>query len=180
MIFALDFNRTLFDTDRDLALIRERGLEHQIGDPIVHTVIDPAPFLYEDVAAFFAALSRTDAVYIVSAVTARYGPLSMAYQRDKIARTGVADIVADVVLIGDSKVAALEKIAADFPNQEIVFVDDMVDHLIDIQHALPRVHCIHMERAGAKRNSTVSAPPDMKTVHSLAELLLEVAKFNYE
>lgn len=110
-------------------------------------------------------------MFIVSAVTARYGPLSEAYQRDKIVRTGVSSMVHDVMLTGESKVAVLLKIAADYPHDEIVFVDDLIDHLIEVQHALPRVHCIHMERAGAKRNSTMSAPGDMKTVHTLAELL---------
>jgi hypothetical protein len=176
MIIALDFDRTLFDTDCVLSLIRERGLEAQIGDPSVYTVIDPAPFLYDDVMPFLHGLPSSYTAYVVSAVTARYGPLSEAYQRDKIIRTGVAALVRDVVLTGESKVAALETLAADFPNDDMVFVDDMVDHLVAVHEALPRVHCIYMERAGAKRNSTMLVPNNMKTVHTLPELLQELAR----
>lgn len=53
MIFALDFDRTLFDTDPDLELIRARGLEHLIGNPAVHDAVDPKPFLYDDVVLFY-------------------------------------------------------------------------------------------------------------------------------
>lgn len=174
MIIALDFDRTLFDTDCDLALIRERGLEAEIGNPSVHTQVDPAPFLYVDVMPFLQGLPSTHVVFVVSAVTTRYGAQSEAYQRDKIVRTGVAAVVRDVVLTGESKIEALRTLATDFPHDAIVFVDDMVDHLIAVQGALPRVHCIHMERAGAKRNSTVPAPNSMKTVHTLSELLQEL------
>lgn len=176
MIIALDFDRTLFDTDRDLALIRERGLEAKIGDPVVHTLVDPAPFLYDDVIPFFAKLSNTQVPFVVSAVTERYGPRSQAYQRDKIVRAGVAAIVHDVILTGESKVDALGKLVAAYPREEIVFVDDLADHLVAVRDALPRVHCIHMERAGAKRNSTILVPNDMKTVHTLFELLQELAR----
>ena len=169
MIFALDFDRTLFDTDADIAALAAANVSHMIGDPAVHKIVDPVPYLYPDTMSFLAAQDR-GCTYVVSAVTVRYGPLSEAYQGDKIRRTGVAAVVREVMLTGDSKVAALSTITTRYPGEHIIFVDDRTDVLAEVHAALPDIVCVHIMRSGAKRMSDIELPRDIVTITSLAEL----------
>lgn len=169
MIFALDFDRTLFMTDAHTRALREVKRDAPIGTPQVLDVVDVRPFLYDDVRSFFDA-THGSKKYIVSAVT-WYGPTSEQYQEEKIRRSGVTALVDGVLLTNDSKIAALTELSMRFPDEILVFVDDLVDHLVAVQAVLPRVHCIHMSRDGAEQKSTVAVPEHMITVHTLTELL---------
>lgn len=168
MILALDFDRTLFDTDSDNAAIALANVSHLIGDPAVNSIVDPAPFLCTDVIPFLESRNQEE-VYIVSAVTARFGPRSADYQRDKIEKAGVASRVAEVVLTGDSKVEALRDIAARHSGKRVAFLDDRTDVLIEVHNALPNVVVVHMSRDGAKVMSDAVLPETIPSVHSLAE-----------
>jgi hypothetical protein len=176
MIFAFDFDRTLFDTDADMAAITAENATHLIGDPAVNHVVDPTPFLYGDTIPFLASHERSR-LYIVSAVTARYGPLAEAYQRDKIVRTGVASLVNEVLLTGDSKVAALSSLLEKYRHEHVVFIDDKTDVLLEVLHALPELVCVHMVRKGAKRMSDVTLPEHIPVIQSLAGLASIVTRY---
>ena len=173
MIFVLDFDRTLFMTDAHSRALRDAKSDAPIGTPQVLDIVDVHAFLYDDVRAFFDA-TQGNKKYIVSAVT-WYGPTSEQYQEEKIRRSGVTELADGVLLTNESKVAALIELSLRFPDEILVFVDDMVDHLVAVQAALPRVHCIHMSRDGAEQKSTVAAPEHMITVHTLTELLHDVS-----
>jgi hypothetical protein len=168
MILALDFDRTLFNTDQDIVAMYDANVLHMIGDPAVNGIVDPAPFLFSDALPFLDSHSKAH-LYIVTAVTERYGPRSAEYQRDKIVRSGVASRVSDIVLTGDSKVQALRDIASKHPDERIVFLDDRTDILLEVQAALPAVMVVHMSREGAKVMSDVPLPDSIRTVHSLKE-----------
>ncbi len=168
MILALDFDRTLFDTDSDNAAIALANVSHLIGDPAVNSVVDPSPFLFPDVIPFLELRNQGE-VYIVSAVTARFGPRSRDYQRDKIEKAGVASRVAEVVLTGDSKVEALREIAARHSGARVALLDDRTDVLIEVQDALPEIVVVHMSRNGAKVMSDAILPPTIPSVCSLEE-----------
>jgi hypothetical protein len=168
MILALDFDRTLFDTDRDVEAITAAQSLHLIGDPKVNTLVDPAPFLFSDVMPFLQSHEKSN-MYIVSAVTVRYGPRSAEYQRDKIEKSGVASYVAHVILTGDSKVEALADIARTHAGMTVAFLDDRTDVLNEIAAALPSVIVVRMSRDGAKVMSDAPLQIGIPTVHSLEE-----------
>lgn len=168
MILALDFDRTLFDTDSDNAAIALANVSHLIGDPQVNTIVDPSPFLCTDVIPFLELCNQGE-VYIVNAVTARFGPRSRDYQRDKIEKAGVASRVAEVVLTGDSKVEALREIAQRHAGERVAFLDDRTDVLIEVARELPTFLVVHMSRDGAKVMSDAVLPDTIRTVHSLEE-----------
>jgi FMN phosphatase YigB (HAD superfamily) len=176
MILAFDFDRTLFDTDADVVAMTSQGVADRIGDPYVNTIVDPTPFLYPDTIPFLESYNRR-CLYVVSAITARYGPLAEAYQKDKIARTGVEAHVSEVLLTGDSKVAALSSLVEKHRGEQVVFIDDKTDVILEVYEALPEVVCIHMVRAGAKRMSETSLPGRIPVVHSLAECATELSRY---
>lgn len=169
MIFALDFDRTLFDTDRDFASIEERGLTALIGDPSIHEVVDPVPFLYPDAIPFLQRQNKQK-IFIVSAITPEYGPLSDAYQKDKIERCGMREYVEDIFLVVGSKVPALKIIMERHPDETIIFVDDRSDVIVAVTDELPEVVCVHIVREGAKIMSDVELPLGVEEARTLAEL----------
>lgn len=51
-----------------------------------------------------------------------------AYQRDKIQRTGIDQLVSEVIVVSDSKKEAVEKICAQHQNEKVLFIDDKAHH----------------------------------------------------
>lgn len=169
MIFALDFDRTLFNTDLDFASIEEKGLVALIGDPSIHEVVDPVPFLYPDVIPFLKRQNKQK-VFIVSAITPSYGPLSDVYQKDKIERTGMREYVEDIFLVVGSKVPALKTIMERHKDETIIFVDDRLDVIAPVKTELPEIVCVHIARDGAKIMSDVEFLEGVEKVSTLIEL----------
>jgi hypothetical protein len=169
MVIALDFDRTLFDTDADIREMHERGVADLLGDPRVNDIVNPLSFLYADTLSFLAA-HADHLLYVVSAVTFSYGPHAGAYQRDKIERAGVASRVREVILTGESKVDALRVLVERHPAETIVFIDDRIDVLADVHEHIPHVRCVHMMRPNAKRMGEGALPIALPTVTSLDAL----------
>lgn len=54
------------------------------------------------------------------------------YQKDKVTRTGLQDLVQEVIIVSGSKKEAIESLCAYFPSEEIIFVDDKQKFFDDI------------------------------------------------
>jgi FMN phosphatase YigB (HAD superfamily) len=169
MICALDFDRTLCDTDAQLAQVGILRIQHLIGNPELTRRLGITQFLYDDTLPFLQA-HQSHVLYIVSAVTHSYGERATEYQRDRIKRSGVEEYVREILLTGDSKVAALEGLLARYPGERLVFVDDRSDVLTDVYIHFNDVTCVHMARGGAQRMSDTPIPPGVPTISTLAEL----------
>jgi hypothetical protein len=169
MICALDFDRTLCDTDAQLAQVDVLRIQHLIGNPELTRRLGIEQFLYDDTIPFLRT-HQSHHLYIVSAVTHRYGERAEEYQSDRIQRSGVEEYVRGTLLTGDSKVSALEALLLRHPGERLVFIDDRSDVLTDVYIHLSEVMCVHMARSGATRMSDVPIPPGVPTISMLAEL----------
>ncbi len=54
------------------------------------------------------------------------------FQLDKIKRTGIADLFSEIIIVQGPKKEAIEKIASQYKNETIIFIDDKVHHFEDL------------------------------------------------
>jgi hypothetical protein len=137
MQIVLDFDRVLFDTDTFQSKLKEVGL-HDVsrGRALVEAVnergIDWTAFVRPGVSTFLR--QQGNHCVVVSSYVSRYrqdnqnASADLEYfQREKIHRSGVADLVSKVVLVGESKLAALQ--ALQRPEETAFFLDDEPEHV---------------------------------------------------
>ena len=148
MIIALDFDRTLFDTDRDFIVAEERGITPLVGTRAMLKALPPAPFIYPDAASFLSRFKKEE-LYIVSAISPEYGPEAEVYQKEKIEQSGLAIYVTNVVLVTGAKSPALIALSLQHTGEALFFIDDRVDNLREVHDALPTVQCVLIRRDGA-------------------------------
>lgn len=73
------------------------------------------------------------------------------FQKDKIARSGVGGMVKEVIVVSGSKKDIVESFAKNYPLEKIIFVDDKIDFLLDIDTCqYPNLHVIHFSKEKIK------------------------------
>jgi len=163
MRYVLDFDRTLFDTERSYVRFEERGLV--AGDPAAWEVLDSAEFLYPDTRQF---LERTRGVHpmavLTFADTETYGPANSVFQRTAVERA-VGQYVDEIVCTEDpdkSKHVSLFR-----SGEPVVFLDDTPAMLECVAAAHPHVLCVHVRRPETKHYDTETS---FVTVSSLDDI----------
>ncbi len=81
------------------------------------------------------------------------------YQNDKITRVGLDKLVAKVIIVPGSKNTEIELICKEFPNEEVIFVDDKSIYFDDInKEACPNLTTvIYDEHGQANLEAKISA-----------------------
>ena len=158
----LDFDRTLFDTDRFYNQLERRVFidSSSIKD------INLAKFLYPDVISFLKSCQIAGwRCYLVT-----FGV--RAVQEPKFLGCNIAKYFTDAFYVeSGSKVAVIEKALENtVPHENIYFIDDTIAHLEAFNSEFPKSHAIKMSRIGAKGSGLKD--PCFKNVADLDEFLV--------
>jgi hypothetical protein len=169
MKYILDFDRTLFDTDAFVAATQRDGLTstEYISPDIWHsyTVED---FLYPEVLQWLHTKNKAD-VRILTAITPKQGFEAAEYQKAKVEQEPIINLVKHIYYVESDKATMMQTIATTGdPDEQLIFVDDLLEHCIAVQAAVPNCTCFLMQRT----NSSSAPPPptSIRVIQSLADL----------
>lgn len=169
MKYILDFDHTLFDTERFAQTVREDNRADLLITPTIWQFYAVRDFLYDDVLPWMQ--SKTPAsLHILTAMTPEYGPLSCAFQKEKLHSGKFEEFVSDITFMVGEKGETAAEIASQFPPHETtVFVDDRIEQCLSVQQALPQAVCCLMVR-DASQIGDVKTVRGIHVVHTLAEV----------
>jgi FMN phosphatase YigB (HAD superfamily) len=169
MRYIIDFDRTLFDFAQFVARVEADGRRTELATPKIWQYYNVSDFFYPDVLSWFESKLREE-LYILTAMTPSYGPEACEYQREKLARSGLVELVSDVTFMVGEKGSHAAAIANRFPPHEpIVFIDDRIEHCLEVTAAVPRATCCLMVRDRSVIGD-VSTVRGMPVVHTLKEV----------
>jgi len=169
MKYLLDFDRTLFDADALLADLKDDQVDFTNLGPEVLDGHPASNYLYQGVLPFLRSKESAD-VYILTALSTRYGDRILEYQKAKIEQESLISLVHDVVYVSKDKGEPAQKIAKSFSETEtIVFVDDLIENCIAVQTALPQAYCFLMVRTLPAPGSPLEVL-GIPIVHTLQEV----------
>ena len=158
MKYFIDFDRVLFDHDTLKQVISEKKLEHLYATPQLWDHVNSADFLYPDAISFLNTLPRQE-IAIISAYTARIGPLAKPYQDRKLQDSRIATHVNEVVVMDGPKAPHIHSRSIG----EGFFVDDKRQYVEEVQRACPQITCIQLLRPSAERTKfDIPQFPDMQ------------------
>lgn len=168
MIFFLDFDRTLFDTEKFYNAL-ERAL---IVPEDVLSISDIKNFLYADSLPFLDERKVAgDSLILASRGT-------IIIQKTKAEQSGILAYLSDALYVepGTSKGSAIQAYLAEHPvveGEKAFFLDDTITELEEVQKQCPSVQSVRMRRASA-RNAGQEAPhlTEVKNFSELKALLL--------
>lgn len=143
MKLILDFDHTLFDTDRfclDAAAYKESGMW---VTPAIWDILSAQDYLFPDVQDFLRTCTRED-VSILTAITPSLGPESDAFQRMKVERSGVKEFVSQVEYMIGEKGSWVKNVCDRYPNEVIVFIDDRTTQLESVRSHCPQARILQM------------------------------------
>jgi len=167
MKYILDFDRTVFDMDRLYACITKNNPLVALGTVASLENIDLTRFIFPDALAFLVTQQQND-ICIVSSCYGTSAVWDMAYQTEKIKRSGIAQYVNKVFVVPESKVAVIKRLSQD--TVATVFVDDHPEHVQAVASALPEVHTFYLDRS----NSAPIPLGGIPMIKSLTELPLAI------
>lgn len=146
MKYILDLDHTLLDTDAFATAVAKAGDGAHLVTATIWEKYQAQDFLYSDVLSWLQKKAASD-VTILTAYTPALGPEAEAFQRAKVANTGLQQHVASVVMMEGLKGDYAAEIAKQFPPEEIVvFVDDRIEQCLSVQSKLPSAVCCRMIR----------------------------------
>jgi hypothetical protein len=163
MRYILDFDRTLFSTER---FISAAALDVQDSSRLTASIwdtYDASSFLYEDTIPFLESLSP-EKVVILTAWSERFGPQVYDFQTAKVERSGVTKYVSEVELVSGDKGPHIRKLLTSEPT---VFVDDKIAQLLSAKEHCPEVTVVQMIRPSV---SGLPTHPSVPIITSLKEL----------
>ncbi|MDO8659997.1 MAG: HAD family hydrolase [Candidatus Parcubacteria bacterium] len=74
------------------------------------------------------------------------------FQKDKIKNAGIEDLFLEIIVVSDSKKEAIEKICLKHKDEEVVFIDDKVKHLENLDFKkCPNLKTILFDEEGLSR-----------------------------
>ncbi len=169
MKYILDFDRTLFDTESFYVEADRINQSEHTFTPRIWESINACGLLYDDVLDWLATKDKND-LYILTAISPKYGSESSDYQKGKLVCSKVNELVADVVFMQGLKAESAMEIAKRFPSDEtIVFVDDTLEQCVSVKEVLPNAICCLMVRDKSVIED-VEIPQDIKVVHCLSDV----------
>lgn len=163
MKYILDFDRTLFDTDRFVQAAEPYKAAGEWLTPRIWDTLDARSFLYDDVLPFLEAVPADDVV-LLTAWTSSLGPESYAFQETKVQRSGVVPHVHRVVLMEGDKGPYVKRLTEDTP---AVFVDDRIEHLLSARARCSDIHVLQMTRPGV---GTLPSDTSVTVIRALADI----------
>lgn len=165
MKYILDFDHTLFDTER-FSEAAESCKENGVWvTPAIWDIFDASEFFYKDVIDFLSEHDREDA-HLLTAVTPSLGPEATLFQQEKVERSGILNYVKTVTYMEGDKGPYVAEL---FDGSPALFVDDRADHLQSALEHCPQVVVAQMIRPGLE-GLVVINDQNIPVVTSLAEL----------
>jgi hypothetical protein len=157
MTLFLDFDRTLFDTER---------LYARLGASLLLPFLTGAEsfeeLLYPDTLPFLRAHAKDDLVLVTRGIP--------ALQRLKAEKSGVLRRVSHALYVseGTKALAITKHLSAHLLREPAYFIDDMPEELAAVRDAHPRIQCVRMRRPTG-RTSLLPGPHGIPEVRDLAE-----------
>lgn len=169
MKYILDFDRTLFDTDKFVQQLELDKVDYTVLVPELLDNYTIADYLYDDVLPFLQSKNKEDVIFL-TALGSTYGPRILEYQKAKIEQEPIISLVGKIVYVDSEKGPAAAKIAEQFlPGESVVFVDDLIEQCLSVQQAVPQARCFVMVRRSDKYLGESSAQ-GLPIVRSLPEV----------
>ena len=142
MKYILDFDRTIFDTDRLYKELESTGNRDLAGTIESLDKLNVPDLIFADAIKFISMHNKLDIVVVTSCL-GKTAVWDKSYQEEKIKRSGIRDLVGVVdVVVGEKPKAVLKHIQTD----RCVFVDDMEKHLLSVKKAIPEIICVQISR----------------------------------
>ncbi len=148
-ILFLDFDRTLFDTERYYDWLGEPRRER--NQALIDGTLpypDFSQFLFPDADTFLIALVEKFHVVILSFVKLDYSPKQTLVQSKKITGSGIANKVEDVIVTTKSKGEEAKHYLHQHGllGKPFFFVDDELSHLANMKALNNESLCIYLDR----------------------------------
>jgi len=167
MKYILDFDRTLFDTELLYEAFARDGIDRNILEPVIWESYQAKDYLYSDTLPFLNQHDPSDLI-ILSAYGTKYGPQVRQYQQGKVEQKPITDLVSQIHFVEHDKATMMQTIAASCnPDDQLVFVDDLIEHCVAVQTAIPNCQCYLIQR----NNATQSLPDGITVIQSLTQLV---------
>ncbi len=178
-ILFLDFDRTLFDTERYYLWLGEpRKENNQALIDGARPLPDFSQFLFPDAQDFLTTAKEKYTIVILSFVKLDYSPQQPMLQMEKIRGSGVSDYAADIIVTIDNKGKEAKHYLNEHSrmDESFVFVDDEPAHLSSMQAQNPNAVCVHLDRGGASTGILIASAIDTFVPMYVARDLVEVTE----
>ncbi len=144
MTIFLDFDRTLFDTERFYSELERSFL---LLPALLARESSLQEFLYPDTLPFLVAHKAHDLVLVTRGIP--------ALQRLKAEKSGVLAHIPRALFVAEgTKAKAIQEHVASHPLQEpAYFLDDLPEELAAVRQELPNVSVVRMRRLQARTSS---------------------------
>lgn len=169
-ILFLDFDRTLFDTERFYAWLGGERFSRILA--LTAGTIDPPDFaklLYPDSIDFLKKARETHRLVLLSFA------LNLTLQRKKVRGSGVVSYLDDVIITDDPKGPVAKEYIARLgdPGWQHAFIDDAPENVSEMKETNPEMNVIRIARTYLTPEDIArgKTPPD-HVVKNLAEALL--------
>lgn len=173
MMYLLDFDHTLMDTEALKLAAKADGSEVYVGTPAFwdhHSVMD---FLFPDVLDWLSSKPK-QSLHILTAFKPSQGPQAKAFQEAKLKSGNFADLVASVTVVegmkGEWAIDIVQRYGSCGP---VSFIDDRPDQCAAVKAALPHAYCFLMVR---HQVCPAVVPFGVTPVYSLKEVDTELAR----
>jgi len=172
MKYILDFDRTLFDTDKLIIQFRAADFDLHNLFPEMLDQFQSKQFLYDDVLPFLSSKKPAD-IFILTALGNTYGKKILEFQTAKVEQEPIRSLVNRVTYVMEDKGQPAADIVSQFPPQEsVVFIDDLLKNCLAVKVAVPHVHCFLILRNCLSTAKTVkaAAKAGIEVIYTLTEL----------
>lgn len=166
MKYILDFDLTLFDSHKYLEASVPYQADGTWVTPAIWDILNASEFLYDDVLPFLEAVGKEN-VHILTAMSPHLGPLAREFQKEKLARCGLAEHVAGVTFMEGDKGSY---IASLYDGGPTTFVDDKIEHLHSSHEHCPAVQVVQMVRQGSRTVPNEEGMLIIQTLHELSQI----------
>jgi hypothetical protein len=166
MQYILDFDRTLFDTDAFKKAQVEQCSPSSVGAIGTLDELDVAEFMFKDAIEFLQSHQKAD-LCIVTSCCGITGVCDTAYQKTKLEKSGVYELVKEVHIVFNQKIRKLKTL---FTGEPMTFVDDVLSHVEAAKEAIPELQTVHIRRADVLRAPDEQNDGSIPTITTLDEL----------
>lgn len=173
-VLFLDFDRTLFDTDKFFDWLGPDRFSRILA-LTSGTLASPdfSSYLYPDTLRFLASAKRTHRLVLLTYT------VNIALQKKKVRESGVMSYFDDIIFSrGDGERSGKGKDAREYllrigdAGWEHTFVDDSSENISEVKELNPEIRCVRIDRVpgGGGSLSHGYLPPDL-VISSLDELV---------
>ena len=183
-VLFVDFDRTLFDTERYyLWLGQPRSEQNQALIDGTRELPDFSSFDFSDSEEFLTQVRKKFELAILSFVKLEYSPQQAELQQKKFDGSGLVKYCADVIITTGLKSEEVKKylIGREQTGARFAFIDDEPMHLSSMKDLHPKAFCVLLWRGGEMTGiqlpkSAASKRPDV-VVSDLSQAAKALAGF---